>query len=415
MKKTLVIIILSVLCVFAFSQTTLFVYNNFAVVNSNEFRKASQTIIIPTTNMAMTNSLALPISFSYYSYHKAEKYSLDLFLKAYLGKNVEFEFANGNVRKVKVLSISPIVLQDVQSATVYVSPAGQFMFPALAQVDSRNYFLVSTTATDISNYHYTSAGIGWKAIYTLDINNSNLQGKVELWNKTDTTFKKFHLFLVAGKAFESFRSLPTYASKAMNGGMENFTLPTVKSSQGYKIYDFGEVPILSEKNDIFLNLFNKKVEVKKINAIYDPRGNFTHALQALRINHSFPIPQGILNVYSNENGSACYLGQSNVPDSPASSTIEAVYGENFDLQVKSLKTAHLNLSKNTFRDSYLVTVKNASASKEGIWIYVHVPQSSTVESEDVKIERLSASEIRFYVEASPKSEVKVGYNVQWSY
>ncbi len=414
MKKSFFVLgIVLALSVVSFSKGALFVYNDFAVIQANKIQRISEGFVIPTTNMAVADSLMLPVSFSSYSYHQAQKYSLDFFLKAFEGKIVNFRFQDGNVKSLKVLSSSPVVLQDPLSGMVYVSPIGEFIFPNVVQADSRNYFLVSTKATQVSSYRYVSKGIGWKAYYTLDLDDSVLDGKVLVWNETDTTFKDFHLFLVAGKAFEKFRSSPVYA-KTLAVGTENMAMPTMKSSQGYKLYDFGNVQSLPKQSKTYLKLFEKKVDVDKINAIYDPRTNFEHALQVLRVKHDFPIPQGILSVYSHEDGYAYYLGQSNVPDSPASSVIEMPYGENFDLQVKSVRIQHLKISKDTFVDSYEVTVKNASKIQQGVWIYAHVPQSSIVKG-NVKIERLSADEIRFYLEVSSNSEAKTDYSVQWSY
>ncbi|WP_036221368.1 hypothetical protein [Mesoaciditoga lauensis] len=391
----------------------LIVYSNFAVVQSNISQRNNGLLILPTTNSAVQDSLVTSSPVNWYRYHKGERYSLDTFLDSYVGKVLKFKFQDGTIKNLKLISTNPEILQDTQNGMVYLSPAGEYIFPSLVSLDTRNYFAVSTNATTLL-YHYISTNIGWKAVYDLNISSSKINGKILLWNKTDTTFKDFHLLMVAGKQFENFQN---HYSKALAAApkMALEERLNVESSQGYKVYDFGQVKSLREDSTVFLSLFSKKVDVEKINVAYDPSNNFAKAVQAVKIKHDFPMPQGVMSLYSDYNGVSYYLGQSSIPDSPASSTLEVPYGENFDLEVRAVKVRHLAISKNTFIDKYEVDVKNFSDRDQGIWIYKYVPQSSQITSGNLKIERIAANRIRFYMKVKAHSEGKFEYTLQTSY
>ena len=394
---------------------TLVVYSDFALIQSDLFQKSNGLLILPSTNFAIADSLVTSASMNWYRYHRAESYSLNTFLNFYVGKIVKFKFQDGSVKNLKLVSTNPDILQDPQSGMVYYSPSGEYIFPSLVQIDSRNYFILSTPATRIS-YNYLSTNIGWKAIYNLKIDSSILEGNVMLWNKTDTTFKNFHLFMVAGKQLKNFRESVNYPKALTLSSKSVSTIPNVESTQGYKVYDFGMVKDLNANSNVFLSLFSKKVQLEKLNVSYEPPNTFKKAMQVVRIKHDFPMPRGIVNLYTVRNGAPCYLGQSPIPDSPASSVLEITYGENFDLEVKNVKMFHTMISKDTFVDGYKVYVKNSSDKDQGVWIYKYIPQSSSyITSNDLKIERISANEIRFYVMVKAHSEEKFEYNVQASY
>jgi hypothetical protein len=418
MKKKLLInlIFLSLLLtsMVMFAGETLIAYSNFAVIQSNVSQRSNGFLIVPTTNFAVQDSLVTSSPMNWYRYHTAESYSLQAFLDSYVGKLLIFKFQDGSIKTLKLISTKPEVLQDPYDGTIYLSPAGEYLFPSSISVDGRNYFIVSTNSTQL-RYHYISTNIGWKAFYDLDMSSSILKAKILLWNKTDTSFKDFHLLMVAGKQFENFQRTENYSKTLALSSAPPSEGQFFGSYQGYKIHDFGNVKSLKSHSKLFLSLFSKKINFERINVSYNPSDNFSKALQAVKIKHDFPIPTGTMSLYDEYEGAACYLGQFNVPDSPASSTIEIPYGENFDLEVKAVKTYHSMISKNTFVDSYKVEVANRSDKTQGVWIYKYVPQSSNITSNDLNIERVSASKIRFYVEVKAHSEGNFEYTLQASY
>ncbi len=416
MKKSIKVLFFLLLVVSATSimGETLVVYSNFALISSNKVQRRDGFLIIPTTNFTIQNSLSTSLPIKSYRYHKGEACSLQAFLNAYVGKLVEFKFQDGSVKTLKLLSARPQILQNPHTGNVYFSPVGEYIFPSPILTDEKNYFVVSTNATQLS-YNYISTNIGWNAFYTLSMNSSTLDAKLLLWNETDTEFKNFHLFFVAGKQFEEFRKSGIYPKSLAIRSPQTLENSSFNSYEGYKVYNFGTVKTLDANSKVYLSLFSKKVNVEKINVAYNPSQNFTKVSQAVRIKHEFDLPAGTISIYDEKDGISYYLGQAKVQDSPASSVLEIPYGENFNVEVKNVKVRHSIVSKESFVDYYKFYVVNHSNKEESVWIYEYVPQSSEVMSKTLNIQRISANEIRFYVKARANSEENFDYEVRASY
>ncbi len=397
--------------------TSLVVYSDFALIQSNVFQRSGDLIIIPTTNGVVENSLVVSQPLNWYTFHRAEKYSFDKILKNYLGKTLQFKFQDGTLRNVRVISYDPAILKDVQTGQVYFSPAGEYIFPSISSIDSKNYFTVSSNATELS-YSYITSNIGWRGIYSLDMNSSMMIGNVNLRNRTDTTFKRFHLAFVAGKPNVVVQRKEKYGKTiALSTTPNVFTPPSQSQSLGgYKVYDFGNIHSLSANSSLFISLFSKKVELEKLNVAYNPSNNFKAVSLVAKIKHDFPIPQGVLSLYTTSHGVKYFLGQSNIPDSPASAVLEIPYGKNFDVEVKNVEKQRIMVSKRVYLYTYETTVRNSSNKIQGIWIYEYVPNDSIVTPVgNVQFERVSSNEVHFYIKVKAHSKGVFSYRVQTSY
>ncbi len=398
------------------ASTSLVVYSDFALVQSDVFQRSNNSLIIPTTDDVVKDSLVVSMPFNWYKFHQGEKYSLNEVLRFYVGKTIEFKFEDGILKSVRVLSANPMILQEPQSGKVFFSPAGECIFPSLPSLDSKNYFIVSTNATDVT-YQYLSSNIGWKAVYNLDFDTSILNGHVVLWNKTDMNFKNFNLAFVAGKPnIEMERKAEYSKAITLNAAPNEFTRPEqVKNMGGYKVYEFGNVKSLKGNSDISISLFSKKVGVEKLNVSYNPSNNFETVNLVARIHHDFPIPQGVVNLYKKSNGVEYFVGESNVVDSPASATLDVPYGKNFNVEVKNVRMQRSLIAKNVYLYKYKVTIRNSSDKKQGVWIYEYVPDGSDVQVNGADMKRISSSEVRFYLDTDMHEEGTFSYSVQTSY
>ncbi len=416
-KFSMIFTLLTVfLVVGAMASTSLVVYSDFALVQSDVFQKSSNSLIIPTTDSAVKDSLVVSAPFNWYKFHQGEKYSLSEILRTYLGKTIEFKFEDGTLKTVRVVSVEPVILQEPQTGKVFFSPTGEYIFPSLPSLDSKNYFVVSTSAMDIT-YRYISSNIGWKAVYNLDLDTSKLDGCVVLWNKTDMNFKDFNLTFVAGKPNVEMERKAEY-SKAitLNAAPGEFTPPNqAQNMGGYKVYDFGNVKSLKKNSDISISLFSKRVKVERLNVSYNPNGNFETVNLVARIHHDFPIPQGVVSLYKKSNGVKYFIGESNVVDSPASATLDVPYGKNFDVEVKNVRTQRSLIAKNVYLYKYKVTIRNSSDKKQGVWIYEYVPDGSDVQVNGANMKRISSNEVRFYLDTDMHEEGTFSYSVQTSY
>lgn len=416
-KFSIIFTLLTVFLVIgAMASTSLVVYSNFALVQSDVFKKSSNSMIIPTTNGAVKDSLVVSAPFDWYKFHQGERYSLSEILRSYLGKTIEFKFKDGTLKTIRVVSVNPVILQEPQTGKVFFSPLGEYIFPSLPSLDSKNYFVVSTSATDIV-YRYISSNIGWKAVYDLDLDTSKLNGCIVLWNKTDMNFKDFNLTFVAGKPNVEMKRKAEY-SKAitLNAAPGEFTPPNQdKNMEGYKVYDFGSIKSLRSNSDISIPLFSKKVKVEKLNVSYNPNSNFETVNLVARIQHDFPIPQGVVSLYKKSSGVKYFIGESSVVDSPASATLDIPYGKIFDVEVKNVRTQRSLIAKNVYLYKYQVTIRNSSNKKQGVWIYEYVPDGSDVQVNGANMKRISSNEVRFYLDVERQREGTFNYSVQTSY
>ncbi|BBJ28404.1 hypothetical protein [Athalassotoga saccharophila] len=416
--KRLAFLILSLVCFsFAFSMTNIVVYDQMALVSSNvAIKDGNGTFMIPTTNGAIPESLLISANGTY-EYHSAESYTLDYFLKKFLGMIVQFEFTSGStdiVKNVRILCANPVIIQNVENGKVYFSPSGQFIFPSFPQIDSQNYFIVSADASSLS-YSYLTNGIGWKAYYTLNLDNGLMTGNVELWNKTDTTFRNFNLSILSGNPFTSSTNQPQ-VMKAFVAYMPSPSMPEEQSVEGYKIYNYGKVEALDSNSTVFLPLFSKKVKVEKLNIVYNPSQNLTNAVQVSRVFHDFPVPAGTVSLYKTDNGVTYFLGQTNITDTASGISLELSYGQNFDLAAQSIEVQRTMVSKDLYNHYYQVTAINSSSTSQSLWIYVSIPPDATVISKpSVKFERTSTTQIRFYLDLGPNSKEVFTYGLQTSY
>ncbi len=404
----------------SFAFTNLMVYDQTAFVFSNVFLKSGNQMIIPTTNAAVAESLFTSPNVPY-EYHAAESYTLTYFLKRFLGTTVQFEFTTVStniIKNVRILSYNPIIIQTVSDGKVYFNPSGQFIFPSLPDIDSQNYFSLLTDATSIS-YSYMTNGIGWNAYYDLNIDNGLMDGKIELWNKTDTVFRDFNLAFLSGKPFMSQQNEQRQiANKVFAAAMAPVpSSPSVENVGGYKIYNYGKVNELDQNTAIFLPLFSKTVKVENLNIVYNPSQNFTNAIQVARVSHDFAIPAGVISLYTTKNGMTYFLGQTNVTDTASMITLDLQYGQNFDLSAKQIETQRTMVSKDLYNHVYQVTIMNSSSKVENLWIYISIPSDAVITSTstNVRLERPSTDQIRFNVDLKSNSEAVFTYGLQTSY
>ncbi len=404
----------------SFAFTNLVVYDQMALVFSNVVLKSGDKLIIPTTNGAVAESLFTSPTVPY-EYHAAESYTLNYLLKRFLGTTVQFEFTTPStniLKNVRILSYDPIIIQTVNDGKVYLNPTGQFIFPSLPNVDSQNYFSLLTDATSIS-YSYMTDGIGWNAYYDLNIDDGLMDGKIELWNKTDTTFRDFNLAFLSGKPFTSQQNEQRQiANKVFAAAMAAVpSSPSIENVGGYKIYNYGRVNELDQNTAIFLPLFSKKVKVENLNIVYNPSQNFTNAIQVARVSHDFAIPSGTVNLYTTKNGMTYFLGQKNVTDTASMIALDLQYGQNFDLSAKQIETQRMMVSKDLYNHLYQITIMNSSSKAENLWIYISIPSDAVITSTptNVLFERPSADQIRFNVDLKSNSEVVFTYGLQTSY
>ncbi len=431
-KKIQMIFILFVFTLAAGSlaTTSLVVYSNFALIQSNVLQRSGKLFVIPTTNDAVENSLTISEPLNWYEFHRAEKYSLDEILKNYMGKVLQFNFQNGAVRKVMVISYSPVILKDVQTGQVYFSPSGEYIFPSIPSIDSKNYFLVSpnvektkffdSTKTNVKeiSYSYLSSNIGWNAVYTLDVDSSQMNGNVNLWNRTDTTFKNFHLSIVAGKPNVTLQRKENFGKAIVLSAAPSVFSPPNQSQnlEGYKVYDFGNVDSLNANSSIFISLFSKKVKLEKINVAYQPSRKFEPVTLVAEIQHDFPMPQGLMSLYTKSQKVEYFLGQVNIPNSPASALLNVPYGKNFDVEAKNVEKQRSMISKDVYLYTYEVSLRNSSNKTQGVWVYEYVPTGSIVTpGENVQVERVSSNEVHFFIKVKAHSKVDFIYRVQTSY
>ena len=416
-KFSIIFTLLTVfLVVGAMASTSLVVYSDFALVQSDVFQKSSNSLIIPTTDSAVKDSLVVSAPFNWYKFHQGEKYSLSDILRSYLGKTIEFKFEDGTLKTVRVVSVEPVIFQEPQTGKVFFSPKGEYVFPSIPSLDSKNYFIVSTSATDIA-YRYISSNIGWKVVYNLDLDTSNLDGCVVLWNKTDMNFKDFNLAFVAGKPNIEMKRKATYSKTiTLNTAPGEFTPPNqAKNMEGYKVYDFGNVKSLKNNSDISISLFSKKVKVERLNVSYNPNNSFETVNLVARIQHDFPVPQGVVSLYKKSSDVKYFIGESKVVDSPASATLDVPYGRNFDVEVKNVRMQRTLIAKNVYLYKYQVTVRNSSNKKQGVWIYEYVPEGSDVQVNGANMKRISSNEVRFYLDVGSQRKGTFNYSVQTSY
>jgi len=288
----------------------------------------------------------------------------------------------------------------------------------------------------LTEVSYLTEGIGWLCEYVAvlgpDDKKLDLDGWVNLVNKSGATYKNARLKLVAGEVKRVIKQ-----ERLMDYNVfpaETAEIFTEKPFFEYHIYDLQRKTTLKNNQTKQVSLFNaKNVAVTKklvFNASEINRGHYKRASRetvkgkvkvklvfanAAKNHLGLPLPAGNIKVYKEDgDGSIQFIGEDAIDHTSKGEQIKLYVGDAFDV-LGERKRTNFKKQRNIMHETYEITISNHKdkavkvAVQEKLWRYSNwkiIDSSSHWEKTD-------ASTIEFNLKIPANSQKKVSYTVKY--
>ncbi|MFW6119499.1 MAG: hypothetical protein ACOC80_01145 [Petrotogales bacterium] len=411
MRKFL--LILGIFCLLtgslAFSQETIFVFNNFSfVVGEKEVNSKQYTIEIPRGASFDENSFMLNNAPSHTQISFVRPDSLATLYEKNLYKDVEFIFDNGKKMNLTIISNLP-VFKD-QYGKVYYKPEG---YPIFGNTDYRDSYMVEITFPSVFEgkltYSYLLRGTQWNTNYRLDIDEekAKLTG-IYIINLGIMTEDR-DLFLVAGNV-EAPQIVENVTGRGMDNQIKAFAAEVageVKSTADVRVYTV-ETPLKDTK--VEYTFFSKEIDLRRE---YVFRPTYSGELEGVFIdyiseNFENELPGGTVQIFEDNR----YAGYSVIENTISGEDL-ILEGAARSIEVKGRflrKYEGIYHDKREYENFYTIT--NLSDSEKTVFIEDALPQnaeinSSTINNKSVDISIDPAGEFRLEVEVNGKDSIEL--------
>ena len=218
---------------------------------------------------------------------------------------------------------------------------------------------------------YLTTGLSWTADYVAQFDEKQgtiaLQGWITLSNKSGVSFDNVRTRLVAGNITnESNTPRPYFPRPPRPANVRGGTGAAGENTEDFPIYTLPERVTVAEnqtKQVSFLDLAGLKAK-----KIYEYRSSgFSsletpqHAAVAVRFSNSArALPAGTVRVYTSDvDGTAKFVGENPIDQTPANSELSIKLGEAFDVTVQPMVVSSEKLSRSRTRYAMRYTISNA--------------------------------------------------------
>ncbi|WP_187170410.1 DUF4139 domain-containing protein [Salidesulfovibrio onnuriiensis] len=312
-----------------------------------------------------------------------------------------------------------IYVGDYEAVLLPSLPQGLRAKPALVWLVDNN----GPAKQDIE-VSYLARGMGWRADYVLKVDRDNkdagLSGWVTLTNNSGMAFEKAALKLVAGDVHEAPQPAPTYRGKAlmmeaaMGDGMQQ------EEFFEYHLYSLDRPVDIANKQIKQVSLLQApKIKVEKeLVCEYHAGGNQkqkakppVNVLLKLRNDKQsglgMPLPEGVVRAYQeSSDGSVLLIGEDRIQHTPKGEEISLTMGKAFDVTVERIQTAYQKISKNSYKMSWKIEVRNGSDKPGTILLRDTLPGQWKVTRASRKYTKIGSAGIEFTVQAPPSHDGK---------
>ena len=288
---------------------------------------------------------------------------------------------------------------------------------------------------------YLTGGLGWKADYVAELNESDdfldLAGWVTLTNQSGTTYKNAKLQLVAGDVNQvrpemSMRlndlkmARPAAEESVQNmveEGLFEYHLYTLQRPTTIKNNQTKQVSLLSAT----------KIPVRKEFLLqgydYYYRSSYGNIGEKLKVgvfvefknnevsNLGMPLPKGIVRVYKNDkSGNAQFVGEDRIDHTPKNEEIRLKLGDAFDItadknQINFKKAAAIGKYNYAYTASFEVTLKNAKKEEVEVVVREPSPGDWKMKKENHSHKKVAAGTAEWRIKVPAEGKTKLAYEV----
>lgn len=334
---------------------------------------------------------------------------------SYTGKLLSHE--SGIVLQIKDRSI----LTFTELAKIeFPDPSGLFTKPTLIWQS----FSATAGKRDIL-VSYLTAGISWKAEYSLNVKADYSKASIKSWiiidNKTGADFENAKLKLVAGEIHRVYAQPPK--TRALRGATEKFAavsedsfteeslseyhlytldrLTTFKNNQTKEISFFSANDVFLEKELIFDNWKSDKIQIMLKMENSEEKGP------------GKALPEGLIRIFKADSGEQLqFLGEDQIEHTPTGGEIKVTVGSVFDIEVNRTQTDYQRISETIERTTYAIKFNNTKSEVQNIRIIEHLSGDWEIIANSDPYEKTDAFTIEFRISMAPKSTKILSYTVE---
>lgn len=314
---------------------------------------------------------------------------------------------------------------------IYVGPYSSVQLPAMPDGLRAKPALVWLVQNDGPAKHdvevsYLARSLGWSADYVLKVDRKNkkagLSGWVTLANKSGMPFKNANLKLVAGDVHEAapvpvFKTRALVMESAAGANMEEesffeyhlYSLPRpvdIANNQTKQV-SLLQAPSITVSKELVCE-YNAFGAVRKpvkpgVNVFLKFKNDKASGL-------GIPLPKGVVRAYQeSSDGSVLLIGEDRMEHTPKGEEVRLAMGESFDVTVERKQLFFQKTSKNTYRLSWQIRVRNSSDEPRTVLLHEFLPGTWKLLKFNHKFKPLHGAGVEFTVDAAPDKDVIITY------
>ncbi len=314
---------------------------------------------------------------------------------------------------------------------IYVGPYSSIQLPALPEGLRARPALVwlvdnKGPAKQDVEVSYLARKFGWSADYVLKVDRKNqkagLSGWVTLTNNSGMAFRNTNLKLVAGDVNEVGPE-PVFKNRTM--AMESVSAAGMQEESffEYHLYTLPRPVDIANKQTKQVSLLQApsvavaKELVCEYNAFQTARepvkpdvNVFLKFRNDKKSGLGIPLPEGTVRAYQeSSDGSILLIGEDRMDHTPKGEEVRLTMGKSFDVTVERKQLLFQKVSKNSYRLSWQIHVRNASDEPRTVLLREFLPGKWQLQKYDHKFKRLHGAGIEFTVDAAPDTDVVITY------
>ncbi len=298
-----------------------------------------------------------------------------------------------------------------------------------------------TSKTQDLQLSYLTGGLGWKADYVAELDESDqfvdLTGWVTLTNQSGATYKNAKLQLVAGDV-NQVRQEMNILQRNMSGkvGMAKAAAPAMVEEGlfEYHLYTLQRPTTISHNQTKQVSLLSAtKIPVKKEFLLqgqnYYYRSSYGQIGQKLKVgvfvefenkeesNLGMPLPKGVVRVYKNDqSGNAQFVGEDRIDHTPKNEEIKLKLGDAFDVtadkkQTNFKKATAIGKYSQAYTASFEVILKNAKDEAVEVVVREPIPGDWKMKQESHQHKKVAAGTAEWRIKVPAEGKTTLSYDV----
>ena len=302
-----------------------------------------------------------------------------------------------------------------------------------------------TAAEQNVELSYLTGGLGWKADYVAELNNTedklDLSGWVTLTNTSGTSYRNAKLQLVAGDV----NRVQEPRAMALRENMRMKTMDAVAAApmaeEGlleYHLYTLDHPTTIAENQTKQVALLSAtgvpaRKDLVLHGADYYYQSSYGDLGQKMKVGVfvefdnkeaaklGIPLPKGMMRVYKKDSaGNAQFVGEDNIDHTPKNETVRLKLGEAFDVTADKKQTDFKRLpnpakGNSLFESAYEIVIKNAKKERVTVTVQEPIPGDWKIIKESQPSTKATSNTAVWKIEVPAEGKTTLSYRVQVKY